>query len=459
LDVKKYVMIVDDDPAFLRITRIFLERQGWTVEAFNSWEEGKAAYAINRFVVLLIDLNVGKHNGLELVQEIKKQNPSQPIILITGHSSIETAVAALRMGVSDYITKPCENEEILIRLENLYMLVSKDEQIQALKNQIAEKNQFHNIITQDEKMMALCELAKTIAATDATMLLQGETGTGKELFAKAIHFESPRNQDPFIVVNCAGVNDNLLESHLFGHVKGAFTGAFETVKGKFEVVGEGSIFLDEVSETSLHFQKKLLRVLQERTFERVGDTKILPCKARIIAGTNKKLKELVSRGEFREDLFFRLNVVPLMIPPLRERKKDIPILALFFLEKFSKKYGKALEAWHPQIQEALLQHAWPGNIRELEHYLEKLTLTSKDGKLLWEQFPLFEESPSKALPDFENISNSLALSFDPFIEKVEHLYFQSLLNRCAGDVAQAALHAKITKKTVYEKIKRYGLKH
>jgi len=452
-------MIVDDDPSFLKVTQIFLERQGWTVETFSSWEEGKTAYAINRFAVLLVDLNVGTKNGLELIQEIKKQNPSQAIILITGHSSVETAVAALRMGVADYISKPCENEEILIRLENIYLLLSKDEQIQELKNQIAEKNQFHSIITQDEKMLALCELAKVIAATDATILLQGETGTGKELFARAIHFESPRNQDPLIVVNCAGVNDNLLESHLFGHVKGAFTGAFEPVKGKFEVVGEGSIFLDEISETSLHFQKKLLRVLQERNFERIGDTKTLPCKARIIAATNKNLKDMVAMQEFREDLFFRLNVVPLVIPPLRERKKDILILALFFLEKFSKKYGKTLESWDMHFTEILLQYSWPGNIRELEHYLEKLVLTSKNGKLLWEQFPLSENAVSENIHALENIKDVLSLPFDPFLEKVEQFYFQTWLDRCEGDVAKTAIHAKTTKKTAYAKINRYNLKH
>ena len=447
-------MLLDDDTSFLRLTSLFLERNGWSVDTFENWDQAKKRCVEGSYPVILIDVNIGNSNGLQIVEEIKKKNPSQPIIIITGHSSIETAVSSIRLGVSDYISKPCENEEILLRLENVFSLIGKDEEIAALKNEIAGRHQFHTIITHDEKMMLLCELAKTIASTDSTVLIQGETGTGKELFAKAIHYESPRRDDPFIIVNCAGINENLLEAHLFGHLKGAFTGAHETVKGKFEVVGNGTIFLDEISETSLNFQKKFLRVLEEKTFEKVGDSKSILCNARIIAATNKDLKKMVLANEFRKDLFFRLNVVPLTIPPLRDRSGDIPTLAKHFLARYTQKFNKPPIEYLPDLNDLLLKHAWPGNVRELEHYIEKLVLTSQEGKLRLDYFPIVLESQEKPRTSERNYG----LDYEQFIDECEKDYFSHLFLQYGNDINQIAEHARTAKKTIYAKIKKFSLK-
>ncbi|MBN2144091.1 MAG: sigma-54-dependent Fis family transcriptional regulator [Candidatus Aureabacteria bacterium] len=450
--MRKNIFLVDDDTSFLKLTRLFLQRENWECDAFASWEAAKSHYEPGKYSIVLIDLNIGTHNGLEIVEEIKKQNPSQAVVIITGNTSLETVVLALRLGVCDYLTKPCENEEILLRIENLYRLITKDEEISELKREISGKYQFHQIITQDEKMKKLFQLAKIISPTDTTVLIQGETGTGKELFARAIHHESPRHIHDFIVVNCAGLNENLLESHLFGHMKGAFTGAFETVKGKFELVGNGTIFLDEISETSSHFQKKLLRVLQERTFERVGDSRSIECKARVIAATNKNLKVLVEKGDFREDLFFRLNVVPMQIPPLRERQCDIPLLANHFIENYSKKFNKSFALPDENIFDRLLNYPWPGNIRELEHYIEKAVLMSPGNIFTLDDIPVPAEQVQPSPP------KTFDMDYESFMNHSEKSYFEHLLRQYNDNIAKIAGHGKITKKTVYAKMKLHSLK-
>ena len=454
--MKKQVLLLDDDKSFLKLTQIFLQKRNWEVEAYGSWEDAKKAYTEKSFAVVVVDINIGNQNGLQVVEELKKQNPRQAIVVITGHSSVETAISSIRLGVSDYITKPCENEEILLRLENLFNLIHKDEEIEALKNEIAGRHQFHNILTRDERMMLLCELAQTIASTDSTVLIQGETGTGKELFAKAIHYESTRRDEPFIIVNCAGINENLLESHLFGHVKGSFTGAHETVKGKFEVVGKGTIFLDEISETSLNFQKRFLRVLEEKTFEKVGDSKSIICEARILAASNKDLLKMVQSGDFRKDLFYRLNVVPINIPPLRDRHNDIPLLAKFFLDKYTKKYNRENLVYTSDLETHLLSYKWPGNVRELEHYIEKLVLTTFDGNIKWE---LVQFSAEQAFSKHRGASNGDYNSdFQTFTDQVEKAYFSHLIDQYEGNISKVAEHAKTAKKTVYAKIKKYQLR-
>jgi transcriptional regulator with PAS, ATPase and Fis domain len=308
-------------------------------------------------------------------------------------------------------------------------------------------------------MIRVCELAKTIASTDSTVLLQGETGTGKEVFARAVHYDSTRAASPFIVVNCAGINENLLESHLFGHVKGAFTGAFETVPGKFEVVKDGTILLDEISETSLHFQKKLLRVLEERTFERVGDTKSIRCRGRVIAATNRNLKDMVRKNEFRSDLFFRLNVVPIVLPPLRERPGDIPLLAGHFLKVYGEKFRKPGMELTPELDEILLRHSWPGNVRELEHFIEKWVLVSGEGNvepemlLPREHAEHAETDAPQAIPP-----GMFDKNFQDFMNEAENAYFRHLMERYRGDVPRMAGHADTARKTIYAKIKRHSLK-
>ena len=458
--MNKTVLIIDDDPSFLHISKMFLSKNNWIVETHTDWDMAKKAYEVEKYSVVLVDLNIGELNGFDIVEQIKKKNPDQAIGIITGHSSVESVVVALRLGVLDYITKPCENEEILIRLENIFTLVNKDEEIEALKNEIEEKYKFHNILTQDEKMIKLCEFAKTIAETDATVLLQGETGTGKELFAKAIHYASLRNKNKLVVVNCAGINENLLESHLFGHMKGAFTGAHETVKGKFEVVGEGTIFLDEISETSFNFQKKFLRVLEEKTFERVGGSKNITCNARVIAATNRDLAQMVEEGLFRKDLFYRLNVVPIHIPSLRERTTDIPLLGEYFLDRALKKFNKTKLQYNDELNNHLLEYSWPGNVRELEHYIEKMVLISKDNNFNFDSFSLVNKNMhNNQMLTKKTISTDVfEQSFFDFQLFTEKAYFKYLLKKYKKDVIKIADHAKTAKKTVYAKLHKYSLR-
>ncbi|EKD27857.1 MAG: Strongly similar to sigma 54 response regulator [uncultured bacterium] len=453
--MNKTLLLIDDDQSFLKLSKMFLSKHSWEIDAFESWNEAAKTYYPKKYAIVLVDLNIGNDNGMNVIKEIKDKDVSQSVGIITGHSSVESAVNALRMGVDDYITKPCENEEILIRIENMFSLINKDEQIRALKDEIAGKYTFHNLITQDSKMISLCELARTIASTDATVLLQGETGTGKEVLSKAIHYNSPRKNNPFIVVNCAGINENLLESHLFGHIKGAFTGAHENVKGKFEVAENGTIFLDEISETSMNFQKKFLRVLEERTFERVGESKSIKCNARIIAASNKNIKTEVEKGSFRKDLYYRLNVMVLEIPPLRNRHGDIILLAGHFANDFAKTLNKTPIIFSEKLNNALIRHPWPGNIRELRHFIEKISILSTDGIVKDEFFPALENLEEEN----DSLINStiLANNFQDFLLNAEKLYFENLMKKYNCDISKIAEHAMTAKKTIYAKIHKYNL--
>jgi two-component system response regulator AtoC len=326
-------------------------------------------------------------DGIKLLDMVTKKHSDIAVIMITAHGTIETAVETMKKGAKDYILKPLRLDEILAKVETISQLKSLMKENQYLREKLSQKYNFNNIIGKNKKMLELFDLIKDIAKTNSTILINGESGTGKELIANAIHFNSDRIKKPFVKVNCGVLAENLLESELFGHMKGSFTGAIRDKLGRFEIANGGTIFLDEIGDISANMQLKLLRVLQEGEFERVGGTETLKVDVRIIAATNRDLAQMMLNGEFRQDLYYRLNVIPLEVPPLRERKDDIPLLISHFLEKFNKHFNKKIDVIEDDAMKCLQNYSWQGNIRELENLIERSVVLNKTGKLTVKDFP------------------------------------------------------------------------
>ncbi len=337
--------------------------------------------------IVISDMVMPGMDGIKLLDEVKKKYPDIAVIMITAHGTIETAVEAMKKGAKDYILKPLRLDEILSKIETISQLKSLIKENQYLREKLSQKYNFNNIIGKNRKMLELFDLIRDIAKTNSTVLIRGESGVGKELIANAIHYNSDRVKKPFVKVNCAVLAENLLESELFGHVKGAFTGAIRDKMGRFELANGGTIFLDEIGDISPNMQLKLLRVLQEGEFERVGGTETIKVDVRIIAATNRNLEEMMKNGKFRHDLYYRLNVIPLEVPPLRERKDDIPLLITHFLTKFNQQFNKNIEIIEDDALQALQNYSWPGNIRELENLIERAVVLNKTGRLTLKDFP------------------------------------------------------------------------
>jgi DNA-binding NtrC family response regulator len=339
--------------------------------------------------IVISDMVMPEMDGIKLLDMMSKKHPDIAVIMITAHGTIETAVETMKKGARDYILKPLRLDEILAKVERISQLKSLMKENQYLRDKLSQKYNFNNIIGKNRKMLELFDLINDIAKTNSTILITGDSGTGKELIANALHFNSDRVKKPFVKVNCGVLAENLLESELFGHVKGAFTGAIKDKLGRFEISHGGSIFLDEIGDISPNMQLKLLRVLQEGEFERVGSTETIKVDVRIIAATNRDLASLMMKGEFRQDLYYRLNVIPLEVPPLRERKDDIPLLVTHFLEKYNKQFNKKIEVIEDDAMKYLQNYTWPGNIRELENLIERSVVLNKTGKLSFKDFPSY----------------------------------------------------------------------
>ena len=374
------ILIVDDEPRMRHILRIILEEAGYSVkEAANG---GEALGIISRHPcgVVFTDLKMEGMDGVELLRRIKETNPETPVVVLTAFGSIESAVEAMHEGALDYITKPFEEEKILITAERSLKFYRLAEENRNLKEAISSSFDFSNIVTNSPAMLnVLKEAALVSKSSQTTILLTGESGTGKELLARTIHYNSARRNGKFVAFNCAALSPGLVESELFGHEKGAFTGADRRKIGKFEVANGGTIFLDEIADLSLEAQAKVLRVIQEREFERVGGTESIKVDVRLIAATNQDLKKKVEKGEFREDLYYRINVFPLHLPPLRERKEDIILLAEFFMKRFKNELGRPEAYLTEEAKRILLQQKWPGNVRELENAIERAMILSPNG--------------------------------------------------------------------------------
>lgn len=381
------VLIVDDEKLIRISLESQLKKEGYTVKSVDNALDGIKMIKSEEYDVVVTDLRLSGMSGMDFLKEIKKHNQEIIVFIMTAYGTLESAVSAIKEGAYDYIAKPFSADELIIKLQRAVSLKNTTAEINRLRSEIQAEFEFSNVIGNSEAMRKVLETVKSVSDRDATVLIRGESGTGKEKIAGAIHYHSSRRTGPFIRVSCAALNREILESELFGHEKGAFTGAVKTRRGRFELANGGSIFLDDVDDIPLDMQVKLLRVLQERAFERVGGEETLCVDVRIICATKKDLLEQVKEGCFREDLFYRLNVVPINIPPLRERKEDIPLLINYFLKKFVSQYEDALPDVSQEVLNVLLAYNWPGNVRELENVIEHAIAFSKSKGISLETLP------------------------------------------------------------------------
>lgn len=456
------ILIVDDEPNYLIVISELLREEGFEVYTAPG---GKEALEIVREVDLdlaISDMQMPELDGLQLLAEIKKINAELPVIIITAYAEVDKAVTAMQSGAFSYLAKPFSNDELIININKAAHHYSLLRENVRLRKEIKGTNNFGGMVGKNSKMLEVYELIEKVAPTPASVLITGESGTGKELVAKAIHINSPRESQPFITVNCAALSDNLLESELFGHEKGAFTGAVGMRKGRFELANSGTIFLDEVGEIPLALQSKLLRVLQEKTFERVGGTKTLSVDVRIISASNKDLKEEVIQGNFREDLFYRLNVIHVSLPPLRERVDDMPLLVDFFIQKFAKQLGKDTLQISPEALRLLLTLPWEGNVRELENTIERAAILCNGNIIEAEDVQPESVSVENKSTWSEGVDLFQIIPFDIGLNDVLYSVEEKMLNRALDETgyvqARAAEKLGITKSLLQYKMKKYGIK-
>ena len=459
----KKILVVDDDKDTVEMITTLLELEGYQViHALSGDEAMKVLEAEGQKVpesetpvdLILLDILLGDVDGRDICLKIKENERLKfiPVIILTARSSLEDKINSLNLGADDYLTKPFINEELLakvrvmLRIKDLHDELRREKDKNILLTQALEKRySFGNILGKNTRMQEIFELMSDIADTDSTVLVQGESGTGKELIARAIHFNSHRKNKPFIVANCSAYSQNLLESELFGHEKGSFTGAIRRKIGRFEMADGGTIFLDEIGEVSPPTQILLLRVLQDHRFERVGGEETLEVDVRVIAATNKNLTEEMKKGTFREDLYYRLNVIPIFVPPLRTRKDDISLLASHFLQKINHERGKEVTSFSPEVMEILLDHSWPGNVRELENVIEHAIIIAKQEKVLPKDLP--QSFLQRPLPAQEIVT----------LQDYEKNLILKTLQETNWNKHKASKRLNINRSTLYGKMRRYGL--
>ena len=443
------ILVVDDEPPQLELIGGFLKKQGFEVALAESGERALQRFRQESFDLVLTDQRMPNLSGLDLVKAVRAVNPETAVIIMTAYGSIETAVDAIKAGATDYLTKPLNLDELLHRIEKVrehQRLLSENRD---LREELRERHRIEGIIGESGRMLEVFSLVRRVASSEATVLIRGESGTGKELIAKAIHYASPRASGPLVKVNCAALPETLLESELFGHVKGAFTGALANRKGRFEVASGGTIFLDEIGDLPAHLQAKLLRVLQEREFERVGSSQPIPVDVRILAATHRDLEGLLKSGQFRDDFYYRLNVVTIVLPPLRERRQDLPLLMDHMLRVFAEKNGKKIRGFTPEAREALLRYDYPGNIRELENIIERASVITRNDVIGRADLPISIQEP-----EAEDNSNNTDLSV--VVERLERRLIKEALARSGGVQTRAAEHLGITERNLRYKLKKYG---
>jgi len=446
------IMVVDDEPLMRVTIQDALVGEGYEAVSVETGRKGVDLLHKAQWDILITDLRLPDMDGIQILKEVKPLNPQTDVILITAYGSIDSAVTAMKEGASDYLTKPFSMDELLLIVKRLVRIKRLEEENLLLRKKVEERYGLEGLVGKSPQMLKIYDLIETVSQTDTTVLIHGESGTGKELVANAIHLRSPRKSGPFIKVNCAALPESLLESELFGHEKGAFTGAIKQRKGRFEMADGGTLFLDEIGDISPGVQVKLLRVLQERQFERVGGNETLSVDVRLICATQKDLKEEIRKGNFREDLYYRLNVVPIILPPLRERREDILLLADHFLSKFFKKMGKEISGLSDEAKTLLLKYPFPGNIRELENMLERAIALIKGKVIQADDLPEEVCGHPIAVHDVcEKIHGSKPLA--NATKLFEKKYIQSVLEKTKGKKGQAADILGISRKTLWEKIK------
>lgn len=458
MSMKKYKILVADDERNIRdLLSVTLIDEGYDVIEVDDGQKAVNEVKNGDYDCVLLDIRMPVLDGMEAFAKIRDMKPNLPVIFLTAYGSSDLAIKAMKNGAYDYLTKPFDIEELKIKVKKAIELKELTEKAPKLVNNKFLDYTKEEIIGDSPKMQEVYKEIGKIAESDATVLIRGESGTGKELFAKAIHHHSNRKNKPFIVVNCAAIPENLLESELFGHEKGAFTDAYTRRIGKFELANDGTIFLDEIGDMSLNLQSKLLRVLQEKTFTRVGGNEIIYSNARIIAATNRNLEELVSKGEFREDLFFRLNVVTITLPPLRERKEDIKLLVDYFIAKYSTKYKKEVNGISKEAIDILLAYDWPGNVRELENAIARAVIVSSAPVILVDDLPLSLRQKVLSENNQEIVNSGENLTLPQLIEKVEKEAILRALKVSKGNKTKAAQILGISRKSLFNKLRYYNI--
>lgn len=447
----KKILVVDDDMAMGEMCKELLKSKGYSSDVVTSGKE--AIEKISRdgiYTIILTDLVMPDTDGIEVLKKVKQQNPNLDVVVMTSYGTVTNAVEAMKLGAADYITKPFKRDELIIIIEKILQLQRLEGEVERLRSELGEKYNFGNIIGESPKIKKIYEIISNVSNTEANILIQGETGTGKELVARAIHYNSARKDYPFVKVDCAALAETLLESELFGHEKGAFTGATKDRIGRFRTADHGTIFLDEIGNIPLAVQAKLLRVLQDSEFEAVGSDVPIKVDVRIIAATNANLEEHVEKGFFRRDLFYRLNVIRIFLPPLRERADDIPLLASHFLSIHNKKNRKTVKGFSREALNKLVSYTWPGNIRELENVIERAVILCKGKMIEPVDIPLYQEK--MGLP--QDLSGK---PLNVLMDQVERQIIINTLESVGADKEKAAKILQISRASFYNKLKKHKI--
>jgi DNA-binding NtrC family response regulator len=445
-----HILVVDDEPVQRELIGGYLKKQGLEVMLAESAERALELFRQDAFDLVLTDQKMANMSGLELLQAVHAINPETPVILITAFGTVETAVAALKQGALDYLTKPVNLEELLHRIQQVsdrYRIINENRE---LREALRDRYRIEGIVGESGQMLEVLSLVRRVAPSEATVLIRGESGTGKELIAQAIHFASPRARGPLVKVNCAALPEALLESELFGHEKGAFTGAVASRQGRFELANGGTIFLDEIGDLPLHLQAKLLRVLQEREYEKVGSSRSVKVNVRILAASHRPLEALIKSGLLREDLYYRLNVVTILIPPLRERRSDLSLLIDHFVRRFAAKNGKVISGLTAEGRDILLRYDYPGNVRELENIIERAVVLTRDDVIGSADLPITVQE--KEAEDDHEANLTVA------VERLERRMIRDALARFEGVQTRAAEMLGMSERALRYKLIKYGFR-
>jgi DNA-binding NtrC family response regulator len=458
LPLKRRILIAEDIESVRKHLKQLLEvNAGLSVDTLANGSEALEALVERPYSIVVTDLKMPGISGMELLEEVQKRRLPVSVIVVTGFGSIDEAVHAMRLGATDFLTKPIDIEHLRLVIERALRERVLLDEVADLREQLRDRYAFQNMLSKNPQMHDVFELIGHVAQTNSTVLIEGETGTGKEEVARAIHFASPRRNGPMIAVNCAALPENLLESELFGHEKGAFTSAVGQRKGRFELADGGTLFLDEIGDVPSPMQAKLLRVLQERRFERVGGTESIEVDVRVIAATNRSLQRLAKAGKFREDLYYRLNVVKIDLPPLRDRPEDIPLLAMHFTQKYGGPSSVAKKI-APEAMEVLLRHSWPGNVRELENAIERASVTSRDEFIRLDNLPPeLMQAPSNKLPFSVSLDRPLTEQLAEVTAAFEAAYLRRAMKKTRGHIGRTAHISGLSRRTITDKIAQYKI--
>lgn len=444
------ILVVDDEEIMCESLAAWLREDGYKVDTASSGRQAVELARKQDYAIYFVDLKMpGGMDGIETMMEIRRLHPDASVIIVTAYATVDTAITAMKEGALEYIVKPCNPEEISLLVERTIRIKNLQRENEILRQRLRRNYSYRDVITKSPKMQDILELTRDIASLRSTVLIRGESGTGKELIARAIHYSGDRASKPFITVSCAALAETLLESELFGYEKGAFTGASQQAKGKFELAEGGTIFLDEIGDISPKLQADLLRVLQERAFYRVGGTEEIHVDVRVIAATNKDLAEEVRQGRFRDDLYYRLNVIEIRIPPLRDRREDIPLLAQHFVDRLSHELGRPARDLSECALEVLFEYDWPGNVRELENAIERALVTCRGTVLSAADFAFLTQAMQAR--------SAWSVPPNTTLQEIEKQAIIATLQRTQGNMKETAAILGIDRSTLYEKVKRYGI--